>query len=130
MTLSQVTNYTDVPQMDEDALMVAVAQQPVSVAVEADKRAFQLYKTGVMSSPFCGTKLDHGVLIVGYGVGGLLSEKYWKGWRLSFFCLGSLRSEMNGGAVNMTTLHRSSLGRAYLADCLHVSFGPFAIYVS
>lgn len=73
----KVTNYTDVPQMDEDALKVAVAKQPVSVAVEADKSAFQLYKSGVMSSPFCGKKLDHGVLIVGYGEG-FLGEKYWK----------------------------------------------------
>ena len=65
--------------MDEDALKVAVAKQPVSVAVEADKSAFQLYKSGVMSSPFCGKKLDHGVLIVGYGKAGFLGEEYWKG---------------------------------------------------
>lgn len=73
----KVTNYTDVPEKDEDALQVAVASQPVSVAVEADRSAFQLYKSGIMASPFCGTKLDHGVLIVGYGAG-LLGEKYWK----------------------------------------------------
>jgi len=73
----KVTNYTDVPEKDEDALKVAVAGQPVSVAVEADKSAFQLYKSGIMASPFCGTKLDHGVLVVGYGAG-LFGEKYWK----------------------------------------------------
>ena len=34
---------------DEEALMDAVAQQPVSVAIEADKRAFQNYQSGVLS---------------------------------------------------------------------------------
>ena len=86
--------------MDEDALMVAVAQQPVSVAVEADKSAFQLYKSGVLTSPFCGKKLDHGVLIVGYG-NGFLGEKYWKGRSASvLFGLENLESDTNGGAVN------------------------------
>mmetsp|Transcript_1721 Transcript_1721/g.2237 ORF Transcript_1721/g.2237 Transcript_1721/m.2237 type:complete len:250 (+) Transcript_1721:25-774(+) len=36
----KVTNYTDVKAQDEKALMAAVAQQPVSVAVEADQDAW------------------------------------------------------------------------------------------
>ena len=62
-----VTGFKDVPSGDEDALKTAVAQQPVSIAIEADKSVFQLYKSGVLDSPMCGTKLDHGVLLVGYG---------------------------------------------------------------
>ncbi len=42
--------------------------QPVAVAIEADQRAFQLYTGGVFADPACGTQLDHGVLVVGYGV--------------------------------------------------------------
>jgi len=61
-----VTGYVDVQADDEQALMDAVAQQPVSVAIEADKRAFQNYQSGVLSK-VCGTALDHGVLVVGYG---------------------------------------------------------------
>jgi len=75
-----VTGFKDVPSEDEDALKTAVAQQPVSIAIEADKSVFQLYKKGVLDSPMCGTKLDHGVLLVGYGTEKtLLGHKdYWK----------------------------------------------------
>jgi KDEL-tailed cysteine endopeptidase len=38
----------------------------VSVAIEADEQAFQFYSGGVLTSG-CGTSLDHGVLLVGYG---------------------------------------------------------------
>ena len=71
-----VTAFTDVPPHNEDALKAAVAEGPVSVAVEADKSAFQLYKTGVMDSEKCGHKLDHGVLAVGYGT--MSGKDYWK----------------------------------------------------
>jgi hypothetical protein len=43
--------------------MSAVAQQPVSIAIEADQRDFQLYKSGVYTAK-CGANLDHGVLVV------------------------------------------------------------------
>jgi len=70
-----VTDFHDVPSNDENALKYAVAQQPVSVAIEADQRSFQFYSNGVFSAK-CGTSLDHGVLVVGYGE--LDSKKYWK----------------------------------------------------
>jgi len=47
--------------------MAAVALGPVSVAIEADTSVFQSYSTGIISSDACGTQLDHGVLVVGYG---------------------------------------------------------------
>ncbi len=45
----------------------AVSTNPVSVAIEADTRVFQLYTSGVLTDDACGTTLDHGVLTVGYG---------------------------------------------------------------
>ena len=61
-----IDGYEDVPVNDEGALKVAVAHQPVSVAIEADQKAFQLYSGGVFSDESCGTELDHGVLVVGF----------------------------------------------------------------
>jgi len=60
------TSYTDVTKNSDDALKSALAQQPVSVAIQANQPAFQFYSSGVLTGS-CGTRLDHGVLAVGYG---------------------------------------------------------------
>jgi C1A family cysteine protease len=44
-----------------------IAQGPVSVAIEADQSAFQLYQSGVLKIKDCGLALDHAVLAIGYG---------------------------------------------------------------
>lgn len=67
--VGKVTGYEDVPQDNENALKKAATNQPVSVAIEADQQAFQMYTGGVFSAA-CGTQLDHGVLVVGYGTEG------------------------------------------------------------
>mmetsp|Transcript_32513 Transcript_32513/g.58207 ORF Transcript_32513/g.58207 Transcript_32513/m.58207 type:complete len:478 (-) Transcript_32513:172-1605(-) len=67
-----IDSFQDVPANSEGALMKAVTKQPVSVAIQANERAFQLYGGGVLDAP-CGTQLDHGVLAVGYDSG----EGYW-----------------------------------------------------
>ncbi len=58
---------SDVEANNQLALKEAVAFGPVSIAIEADQRIFQSYSSGVITSDSCGTELDHGVLIVGYG---------------------------------------------------------------
>jgi len=58
-------NHVDVKPNSVEDLMAAVAQQPVSVAVEADQPSWQFYSGGVLTGG-CGQKLDHGVLVVGY----------------------------------------------------------------
>jgi C1A family cysteine protease len=63
---SDIVKFVDVQKSSDSAMMTALAQQPVSVAIEADQREFQLYKSGVFTGS-CGTNLDHGVLAVGYG---------------------------------------------------------------
>jgi len=74
-SVSTITSYQDVAQDSESGLQAAVAQQPVSVAIEADQNGFQFYSSGVFTGT-CGTSLDHGVLAVGYGTES--GQDYWK----------------------------------------------------
>ena len=62
---STVKSFVDVISDSEQELMSAVSGRPVSVAIEADQEAFQFYKSGVVTGK-CGSKLDHGVLVVGF----------------------------------------------------------------
>eukprot|EP01016_Furgasonia_blochmanni_P026317 TRINITY_DN27_c0_g1_i1.p1 TRINITY_DN27_c0_g1~~TRINITY_DN27_c0_g1_i1.p1 ORF type:complete len:421 (-),score=148.91 TRINITY_DN27_c0_g1_i1:54-1316(-) len=62
-----INGFRDVPTNDNDQLAAAVAQGVVSVAIEADTQEFQFYSSGVLDSAQCGTQLDHGVVVVGFG---------------------------------------------------------------
>lgn len=73
---SAVASWTDVTAGSVDALTSAVAQQPVSIAIQANQVAFQSYKSGVLTGK-CGQRLDHGVLAVGYGTW-TDGTPYWK----------------------------------------------------
>ncbi|KAF7822899.1 Senescence-specific cysteine protease SAG39 [Senna tora] len=65
-SVAQIKGYEVVPANNEDALLKAVANQPVSVSIDAEGSAFQFYSSGVFTGE-CGTDLDHGVTAVGYG---------------------------------------------------------------
>lgn len=63
-----ITGYKAVDKTT-DALQAAIAQQPISVAVDATN--WSQYKSGIFSD--CGTQLNHGVLAVGYS-----ANSYWQ----------------------------------------------------
>jgi len=73
--VAKFTNCGDVAPNNQIALKEAVSNGPVSVAIEADTNVFQFYSSGVITDKDCGTKLDHGVLAVGYGEEN--GNKYW-----------------------------------------------------
>lgn len=78
-----VTDFSDVTVNDPTALATALQSGPVSVAVDASL-AWQFYFGGIVKH-FCGTSLDHGVLLVGYGTDKgtdywLIKNSWGAGW--------------------------------------------------
>lgn len=73
---SKVQSHVDVQPNSDTAMMTALASQPVSVAIEADQRDFQLYSSGVFTAS-CGTNLDHGVALVGYSTDYYILRNSW-----------------------------------------------------
>ncbi|WOG91773.1 hypothetical protein DCAR_0311024 [Daucus carota subsp. sativus] len=72
---ASITGYKLVSANDETELQLIVANQPVSVAVDASGYSFQLYSEGVLFSSYCGKTLNHGVTVIGYGKD--KGRKYW-----------------------------------------------------
>jgi len=71
--------FVDIEAGNEHALKHAVATQgPCSVAIDASHESFQFYSHGVYDEEECSpTGLDHGVLVVGYGVEKESGRAYW-----------------------------------------------------
>uniref|UniRef100_A0A0D9ZS82 Uncharacterized protein n=1 Tax=Oryza glumipatula TaxID=40148 RepID=A0A0D9ZS82_9ORYZ len=92
-----IDGFEDVPENDELSLQKAVAHQPVSVAIDAGGREFQLYDSGVFTGR-CGTNLDHGVVAVGYGTDAATGAAYWtvrNSWGPDWGENGYIRMERN-----------------------------------
>jgi len=75
--VSHINSFQDVRSNSVKDMTAALNLGPVSVAIEADKSAFQHYKSGVFSDPFCGTQLDHGVLAVCYNDDAWIVKNSW-----------------------------------------------------
>jgi C1A family cysteine protease len=74
-TVAKVSKCFQINSGDQVGLKHAVHKQPVMIAIEADRKVFQFYKSGILNSADCGTNLDHAVVIVGYGTEN--GQDYW-----------------------------------------------------
>jgi len=95
-TAVEVQASASVTSEDRDQMKAALAQQPLAVLVEADKMAFQTYRSGVLTSDACGTQLDHAVLAVGYGTED--GQDYWlvkNSWDTTWGDNGYIKLGMN-----------------------------------
>jgi hypothetical protein len=79
----QLSKYLNIS--GEDNILAALNNGPISVLVEADRSAFQYYRSGILDDPSCGTSIDHAITLTGYGTEG--GKAYWniknswgKGW--------------------------------------------------
>jgi len=70
---AMIDGYVDVKRNDVEALMEAVAQQPIAIAVDASP--WSLYQRGIFKASKCGVGLNHAVLLTGYGEEG--GVPYW-----------------------------------------------------
>ncbi|XP_069074636.1 cathepsin S isoform X1 [Pleurodeles waltl] len=81
----------------EAALQEAVANVgPISVAIDASRPSFFLYKHGIYNDPLCSQEVNHAVLAVGYG--NLSGQDYWllkNSWSTSFGEQGYIRLARN-----------------------------------
>jgi KDEL-tailed cysteine endopeptidase len=106
--------YVSVTRNDNVALEAAVAQQPVSAAVQANAGVFQYYTGGIIDGTACGTSVNHGILIVGYGVDSATGKKYWiikNSWGTGWGEAGYLRI-----AKSSSTADIGVCGIAYMAS--------------
>uniref|UniRef100_A0A0D3A0E7 Peptidase C1A papain C-terminal domain-containing protein n=1 Tax=Brassica oleracea var. oleracea TaxID=109376 RepID=A0A0D3A0E7_BRAOL len=70
-----ISGYETIPSNDEEALLKAVSQQPVSTVIDGSGYVFKYYSGGVFDGE-CGTEMSHAVAIVGYGINEE-GTKYW-----------------------------------------------------
>lgn len=96
--VNNIKGYTRVTTYDEDALMAAVARQPVAVTV-AVSSGWRFYTKGVYDGA-CATARNHAALIVGYGTDTASGKKYWlvkETWGTSWGESGYIRVKRTGG---------------------------------
>ncbi|CAI9099961.1 OLC1v1036864C1 [Oldenlandia corymbosa var. corymbosa] len=97
-----IKGYEHVPSNDEGALLAAVANQPVSVSIDAGEGHFQFYDRGVFTGP-CGNRLNHAVTVVGYGKSEegmdywLVKNSWGEGWGEG----GYIRMQRNYGPAGL-----------------------------
>ncbi|MGI4370228.1 C1 family peptidase, partial [Klebsiella pneumoniae] len=94
-----IDDYEQLPANNEWVLQNAVAYQPISVGLESEGGKFKLYTSGIFTE-YCGTAIDHGVTIVGYGTE--RGMDYWivkNSWGTNWGENGYIRIQRNiGGA--------------------------------
>jgi len=110
-----VSGCINVTPYNEKQLTYAVAKGPVSVAIEADSKQFQLYKSGVFDDSIaCGENLDHGVLAVGYGTEN--GKDYWlvkNSWSSSWGDFGYIKLLRNSNNVDKPGMCGISIDPSY-----------------
>ena len=96
--VAKFTKYVDVEGSNQDALLTALNQQPIAIAINAEP--VQLYTSGILMESECdGNSLDHAVMVVSSGTDN--GTKYWRiqnSWGNSWGEDGYFRLERTSGS--------------------------------
>jgi len=97
---TDIIKFINIDSNSDNAMMGAISLQPVSIAIEADQRDFQLYSSGIFTGT-CGTNLDHGVGLVGYGTDYYILRNSWgSSWGLNGYMLIGKGNDPTGKPYN------------------------------
>eukprot|EP01132_Coremiostelium_polycephalum_P005532 gene5532-6891_t len=107
---AKISNWTYVSS--DETQMAAYLVQNGPLAIAADAEEWQFYSKGVFDFP-CGKVLDHGILIVGYGVESSIfkNKPYWivkNSWGATWGEAGYLRVERGVGECGLNVFVTSS----------------------
>jgi len=100
-----VDGWIDLASGSENDLTNALYVAPLSAAIDASHRSFQLYSHGTYYEEECSsTDLDHGILVVGYGALYYIVKNSWGSeWGMN-------------GYINMARLRDNNCGIATVAS--------------
>lgn len=79
-----ITDFKEIERFDPTQLATALLDGPVSIGVDASGIGMQYYHKGIIKR-WCGTTIDHAVLLVGYGTDN--GTDYWlvkNSWKSSW----------------------------------------------
>ena len=106
-----VSTVHSVKSYDEEQLLAALNQGPVSVTVDADSAYFRSYESGVITATDCGTKLDHAITAVGYGTDENGTDYYMvrNSWGKAWGDNGYLKIGRNGDGYGICGIQEISV---------------------
>jgi len=93
------SGYSNVKSRSPSSMQTQLQSGILSVAIQANQLAFQLYSSGIFTNTNCGTNLDHATNVVGWGTSGDMD--YWimrNSWGTSWGDKGYMMLQIVSGA--------------------------------